>query len=265
MKLDSRLLIGLGSLLGSTVLRAWMGTLDIKGAFYDPADDPASPECVGGRVYIFWHEYLLACIYLRGHCNITVLTSRHRDAEILARLGRFLGYGVVRGSTQRGGVTALRQLLQTGGRLHLATPPDGPRGPRRLMTQGSVYLASRLGVPLVALGLGYDRPWRIRSAWDHFALPRPYSRVRIVGSPGIHVPPDLDRDGLEHFRQRIERVLNRMTAEAEAWAESRTSRPGQFVMRPMLHRMDSPHHVAAAVARAHKAATGGRASDIPTP
>ena len=30
------------------------------------------------------------------------------------------------------------------------------------MAPGRIYLASRLGMPLVPVGLGYDRPWRVR-------------------------------------------------------------------------------------------------------
>jgi hypothetical protein len=41
-----------------------------------------------------------------------------------------------------------------------------------------------------------------------------------VVSPEIHVPSDLDRDGIERYRQSVEQLLNRLTLEAEAWAES---------------------------------------------
>ncbi|MEZ6087245.1 MAG: hypothetical protein R3C05_04300 [Pirellulaceae bacterium] len=40
--------------------------------------------------------------------------------------------------------------------------PDGPRGPRRELATGCIYLASRLQLPIVPLGLGYDRPWRLQ-------------------------------------------------------------------------------------------------------
>jgi hypothetical protein len=89
-----------------------------------------------------------------------------------------------------------------------------------------VYLASKLQMPLVLLGLGYDRPWRVPS-WDRFAIPRPFSRARGVISPAMHLPPDLDRDGIEHYRREVERLLNRLTVEAEAWAESGTRKLGE--------------------------------------
>jgi hypothetical protein len=233
MKLESPLLTKIGGLAGVTFLRSWMSTLDSQWALYDPAVDPASPLCPGQQIYIFWHEYILLPLYVRGHCNLAMLLSQHRDAEILSRMAYHLGFEFVRGSSRRGGVAALRQLLRKGRRLHLTITPDGPRGPRRRLAPGAVYLASRLGLPLVLLGLGYDRPWRMAS-WDRFALPRPYSRVRVVLSPPVHVPPDLDRKGIEQFREKTERLLNRLTLEAESWAASGRRIPGQRPFVPTV-------------------------------
>ena len=112
--------------------------------------------------------------------------------------------------------------------MHLTITPDGPRGPRRQLAPGCVYLASKLGLPLVVMGFGYDRPWRVRSAGTSSPSRGPTRRARAVPSGEIFVPPDLDRTGLEHFRQKIERLLNRLTAEAEAWAESGTRRIGEM-------------------------------------
>jgi len=226
MKLDNPWLTRLGGLFGASLIRWWMGTLDYQAAFYDPDIDPASPGCRGQKIYLFWHEYILFPIFLRGHCNVAMLLSRHRDAEILSRIAYHLGFEFVRGSTRRGGTAALRQLLAKSRQMHLTITPDGPRGPRRRMAPGAIYLASRLGLPLVLMGFGYDRPWRLNS-WDRFAIPRPFSRARAVTSPDVHVPPGLDRRGIEHFRQSIERLLNRLTEEAEAWAASGARKLGE--------------------------------------
>lgn len=103
--------------------------------------------------------------------------------------------------------------------MNLAITPDGPRGPRRCLAPGRVFLASKLNLPLVPFGIGYDRPWRMPT-WDRFALPRPYSRARVVTGPRLHIPPDLDRESLEIHRQYVESLLNQLTDEAERWAAS---------------------------------------------
>jgi hypothetical protein len=228
MKIASPFLNRLGGLLGSIAVRWWMGTLDCKIAYYERTIDPIFSECHGHKIYIFWHEYILLPLYLRGHCDLAMLLSRHHDAEILSHAARHLGFDCVRGSTNRGGVVALRALLAKSRTMHLTITPDGPRGPRRQLAPGCVYLASKLGLPLVVMGFGYDRPWRVENAWDRFAFPRCYSRARAITSGEIFVPPHLDRRGLEHFRQRIERLLNRLTAEAEAWAESGSRKAEQL-------------------------------------
>jgi lysophospholipid acyltransferase (LPLAT)-like uncharacterized protein len=219
VKFNHPILYKLAALAGSTAVRVWMDTLDYRVVFYDPDVDPASPCCQSQKIYIFWHEYILLPLAMRGHCNLAMLLSQHRDAEVLSYVAYHMGFEFVRGSTNRGGVTALRQLLDKSRHMHLAITPDGPRGPRRELAPGPIFLASKLGIPLVAVGVGYHRPWRVGS-WDRFAVPRPFSRARCILSPELYVPPDLDREGLEHFRRKVEQVLNRLCLEAEQWAEA---------------------------------------------
>jgi hypothetical protein len=223
MKITHPFATGLVGLLATTAMRGLIGSLDVKLASYDPSVDPISPDCPGPMIYIFWHEYILAPVYLRGHLDVAVLLSRHRDADFLAAVARTFGMESVRGSSYRGAATAVRELLRKGRSMHFSLTPDGPRGPRRQMAVGPIYLASKLQMPLVCLGVGLDRPWRL-GTWDRFAIPRPGSRMRAIFSPAITIPPELDRDGLEDCRSKAERLLDRLTAEAEAWAEAGTSK-----------------------------------------
>jgi hypothetical protein len=99
------------------------------------------------------------------------------------------------------------------------------------MSLGPIYLAAKLGLPIVPMAFGYDRPWRLNS-WDRFAVPRPFSRLRgIFGSP-LYVPRLADRDELEQHRQRVERVLLELTDEAETWAASGERREGERPFNP---------------------------------
>lgn len=227
-KESNKLAIGLGGLLAAATVRTWMSTLDYKAAFYDPAVDPVDYRCDGRKIYIFWHEYILFPLHMRGYADLAMLLSRHRDADILLEVARHMGFNCVRGSSFAGGAAALRELERKAESMHLAITPDGPRGPRRVLAQGPIYLSSKLNMPIVAMGFGYSNPWRLGS-WDRFAIPKPYSRARAVVSPAMSIPADLDRDGVEHYRVQVETMLNRLTLEAEAWAESGTQKVGEAV------------------------------------
>jgi lysophospholipid acyltransferase (LPLAT)-like uncharacterized protein len=208
-------------------IRAWMCTHEYRSFFYDPANDPRMGTAEP-RIYLFWHEYILVPLYLRGHCDIVMLLSRHRDAEILGRVAHHLGFGCVRGSTTRGAVAALLEMKRHGRNSHIAITPDGPQGPRRQMASGAIFLAAKSGMPIVPMGFGMSYPKRAKS-WDQFATPYPFSRVRAVIGPTIYVPDNLTRDGMEDERLRIENLMSDLTLEAELWAEQGGQRPGDGI------------------------------------
>jgi lysophospholipid acyltransferase (LPLAT)-like uncharacterized protein len=215
------------------VLMGWRHTLSCSGRPLSSYVIGDRPELLGDArfIYVFWHEYLLApCIY--GHADTAVMIGLHRDGELIAQMGKHLGFGVVRGSSTRGGSGALLQMIREETKArHLAITPDGPKGPRRRCQIGAVYLASRTGLPIVAGGFGYSRAWRAKS-WDRFAVPMPFSRIRAVGGHPIHVPPDLPAKKLEPYRQQVEDALHQVTAIAEHWAATREFDPLDYVPPP---------------------------------
>ena len=217
-----------GGLIAAQGVRAWMRTMEYRALYYDRALDPMY-GCDQPRIYVFWHEYILVPLYLRGHCDVAMLLSKHRDADILARVAAHLGFDCVRGSTNRGATAALMDLSRRGRYMHLAITPDGPRGPRRKLAVGPIYLASRLGLPIVPLGFGIDRPWRMKS-WDRFALPKPFSQIRGIVGPEVNVPDNLDREQLDQYRLGLENLLNDLTTEAENWASSGKRRQGEITI-----------------------------------
>jgi lysophospholipid acyltransferase (LPLAT)-like uncharacterized protein len=173
-------------------------------------------------IYIVWHGRLLLVPWLNARLRRTdgarapfVLASRSRDGEIVARyVGRF-GLPVVRGSSSRGGGTALRQLVSALRRgSDVAVVPDGPRGPRERLQAGVVVLAALTGAPVIPLAVG-ARPARRLASWDRFLVPLPFARCALVFGACVHVDPDRDR---EHARADLERALVEVTARADALA-----------------------------------------------
>jgi lysophospholipid acyltransferase (LPLAT)-like uncharacterized protein len=152
------------------------------------------------------------------------LISQHADGELIAQTCRHLRIGVVRGSTTRGGAAGLWDLLEAAKHTHLAITPDGPKGPRRRVQLGAIFLASQTGLPIVAAGVGFANAWRAKT-WDRFAVPYPYSLATNVCAAPIHVPPALSLNDLAHYRNLVEERLQTATDEAERWALGQP-RPG---------------------------------------
>ena len=215
----------------------WLrSTIDWRAVYADPAADTAHPEHRDRYVYATWHEGLLMPTLLRGGPRMLALASESSDGDIIAQAMRYLGWNMARGSSSRGGVSAMMKYLREDDR-HATITVDGPRGPRRVMSMGAIFLASKLNLPVVCVGSGYQRPWRFRS-WDRFAMPKPYSRGRAVYGPPMRMPAGLERGDLEGYRLWFENLLNWLTTEAEEWAESGKRRPGESPM--LLNEPSAP-------------------------
>ena len=210
-------------------------TLDVRIAHYDPSSDPAHPDFTTPCIWVFWHEYIFCPIALWQRCDVTMLVSQHRDGNWLTEAAERMGFLSVRGSSTRGGSEAIRQLKRLSNSCGVGITPDGPRGPRREMALGPVYLASRLQMPLVVTGIGYQEPWRMRT-WDSFAIPKPGQRVRIIMGDRMMIPQKLKRDGLERYRNQIQSQLDLVTETAENWASGNFRMQNEMPFRRQPNR-----------------------------
>jgi lysophospholipid acyltransferase (LPLAT)-like uncharacterized protein len=221
---------------GAKLVRALSATLHFDYTLLGPPETDPHQQSSQRYIYALWHEHFLIPIVRFSDIPLTVLVSRHRDGELLGHLFATTKMQLVRGSTRRGGVTAVLNLLKAArSGCHLALTPDGPRGPRRTVQPGILYLASRTGWPIVPLGIGFQKAWRMHS-WDCFAVPRPFTRVRcVVGTP-IHVPECLPREQFPLYATILRRALNHLCAQANLWAKHRlhpwTQSPPDLLQHP---------------------------------
>jgi lysophospholipid acyltransferase (LPLAT)-like uncharacterized protein len=169
-----------------------------------------------GLIFALWHGRLLLGARAHEGRGTAIMISRHTDGEIIARIVARHGYIPVRGSTSRGGGSALREMIAMAeaGVREFAITPDGPRGPRHVAQPGVVQLASHTGFAIVPSSAS-ARPGRFLESWDRFLLPGPFARTAVVYGDPILVPRDLDEPALESACREVERRMTLVEAEAD--------------------------------------------------
>ncbi|MES1924744.1 hypothetical protein T31B1_05435 [Salinisphaera sp. T31B1] len=175
-----------------------------------------------------WHQRLSVCV---GHLlrareqglEPGFLVSPSRDGELVARMVSGMGARIVRGSANRTGAKALRDMYTTMREgvspiLH----PDGPHGPARQVKPGSIMLAQLTRSPLLPMSFAADRYWQLGS-WDALIIPKPFARVVItIGEPlTVARGDDIDQRARE-LGQRLDGLTD--TADAELGANPRRER-----------------------------------------
>lgn len=217
-KFRAWLLNNVAPLAGRVVLRLLMLTVRVRVINGKHEDwQHAHPEKSG--IYCFWHGNLFIPYHNYRNRGVYIVISQHRDGEIISRVVEKGGYRPVRGSSTRGGMRAMKELLTVIEKgAVIAFTPDGPHGPLHQFKDGPIYLAQTTGAPLHLIGVGFSNCWIMRD-WSRLKIPRPFSTVAIFISQSYEVPRELSDEEFEQWKEKLNRALNETDAEAERVAK----------------------------------------------
>ena len=188
-----RLLLAIVPPLAALLIRVLGATLRYRDVFAPIAPGeqpiPVGITIPGPVVFAFWHQTMLTCAHRFRNKGIAILISRSFDGELIARTVELLGFVAVRGSSSRGGATALKQMAEAYTAGHrCAFTADGPRGPARIAKPGPVQLAQLCQAKWIGCyHANPSRAWHLKS-WDSFMIPKPFATVTFAWPQ--HVPPN---------------------------------------------------------------------------
>jgi len=164
-------------------------------------------------IYVFWHQRQIFLVWSHRGDPSSILVSRSKDGEMIAKTMALFSIRTSRGSSSRGALAGLRGLddaLNSG--LDAGFTPDGPKGPARQIKPGVLYLARKNGVPILPLTNALSRKLEFKKSWDHFQAPLPFGRAVVRYGAPIFVGPD---DDLDAKAAEVKGALDRITDEAE--------------------------------------------------
>ena len=169
-------------------------------------------------VWAFWHRVMVPISWWARDMGIVVMNTTAFDGQWTRKVIEWLGFGTAQGSSSRGGLRGLAVMarrIEEG--KDCAFTIDGPRGPRYVAKPGPVMLARKTGAPIQVFHVGVEQGKTFERTWDHFLLPRPFSRAVIVFSPLIEVPREADAAAMEAKHNEMQKELERMRDIAEGW------------------------------------------------
>ncbi|MEO8041847.1 MAG: lysophospholipid acyltransferase family protein [Acidobacteriota bacterium] len=168
-------------------------------------------------IYCLWHDRIFGGTFFLRDRGIVVITSQSLDGEYIARFLKRFGFGTIRGSSSRGGVKALVEMIRYMGRgLSMAFTVDGPRGPRYVAKTGAILLAKKTGNPIVPFSVDCSSYWTVKS-WDRMHIPKPFTRARFVIAEPIYVPHDIDALEVENKQLELQQALDSLVATGAEW------------------------------------------------
>ena len=175
-------------------------------------------------IYTFWHGRIFMGAYFFRNRGIVVMTSQNRDGEYIARVIQRFGYGVARGSSTRGSTGALVEMIRELRKKHdVAFSIDGPTGPRYIAKPGAVWIASKTGDAVFPFNLSAEKKWVLNS-WDHFQIPKPFSRVLVLMGEPIYVKENATEAELADSQRLLQQSLEDILHRSDDYWRARESR-----------------------------------------
>jgi lysophospholipid acyltransferase (LPLAT)-like uncharacterized protein len=180
----------------------------------------ASIESAGKLpIYVLWHDRIFAGTYYLRNRGIVFLTSQSFDGEYIARFIQRFGYGVIRGSTTRGGSRGLVEMIRGMTRgLAMGFTVDGPKGPRYVAKPGPILLAKKTGNPIIPFILESNRYWTIKS-WDRLQIPLPFTRALMIYGEPIYVSDTASETELNEKLGELQNGLDLLVERGREWRQ----------------------------------------------
>jgi lysophospholipid acyltransferase (LPLAT)-like uncharacterized protein len=117
------------------------------------------------------------------------------------------GWHAVRGSSSRGGGSALKEMVERLRQSRLAGHVvDGPKGPAGIVKAGAISLARATGAVIVPMFTSADRAWYFNS-WDRFMIPKPFARVTLRFGTMIDMTRSVGGEDFEGYRAELEAAM----------------------------------------------------------
>ena len=161
-------------------------------------------------VLTHWHGDELGIIYLLKKYRGVAMTSTSKDGEIINGFLNLIGVKTSRGSSTRGGVSALKGILRLskeGFRPTFAV--DGPKGPYHKVKPGALEVAKILNCRIHPLAVACSNAFVFKKSWNKSYLPLPFAKLVVVwGRPLENISREVDLRHSEHAVQLENALLD---------------------------------------------------------
>jgi lysophospholipid acyltransferase (LPLAT)-like uncharacterized protein len=166
---------------------------------------------MGGTVLLCaWHQHFFGAIrHFQSYRNYKpgLMISKSKDGHIIAEVARRSGWEPIRGSSSRGGLEAMLKMIEKLKKARLAGHiVDGPRGPAGEIKAGVIRISHAADAAIVPFYIQADKAWYFNS-WDHFMLPKPFSKVILRFDEMIKFPATTDTKRFESQRRQLQETM----------------------------------------------------------
>ena len=166
-------------------------------------------------ILAFWHSQLMMIGFSwKKNKNVNILASGHSDGRFGAIVGKYFNLNNIQTSKKNKSIS-LRSIFELlNDNNYVGITPDGPRGPKEIVSEGIIKIAKSSKVPIIPIGFWSSKNFKLKS-WDSFLITLPFSKCSFVWNKPLEIPYNIQENQIQHYQKLLQEKINQSVKKAQ--------------------------------------------------
>ena len=166
-------------------------------------------------ILAFWHSQLMMIGFSwKKNKNVNILASGHSDGRFGAIVGKYFNLNNIQ-TSERNKSVSLRSIFKLlNDNNYIGITPDGPRGPKEIVSEGIIKIAKSSKVPIIPIGFWSSKNFKLKS-WDSFLITLPFSKCSFVWNKPLEIPYNIQENQIQHYQKLLQEKINQSVKKAQ--------------------------------------------------
>ena len=166
-------------------------------------------------ILAFWHSQLMMIGFSwKKNKNVNILASSHSDGRFGAIVGKYFNLNNIQTSEKNKSVSLRYIFKLLNDNNYIGITPDGPRGPKEIVSEGIIKIAKTSKVPIIPIGFWSSKNFKLKS-WDSFLITLPFSKCSFVWNKPLEIPYNIQENQIQHYQKLLQEKINQSVKKAQ--------------------------------------------------
>jgi len=166
-------------------------------------------------ILAFWHSQLMMIGFSwKKNKNVNILASGHSDGRFGAIVGKYFNLNNIQTSKKNKSIYLRSIFKLLNDNNYIGITPDGPRGPKEIVSEGIIKIAKSSKVPIIPIGFWSSKNFKLKS-WDSFLITLPFSKCSFVWNKPLEIPYNIKENQIQHYQKLLQEKINQSVKKAQ--------------------------------------------------
>ena len=166
-------------------------------------------------ILAFWHSQLMMIGFSwKKNKNVNILASGHSDGRFGSIVGKYFNLNNIQASKKNKSISLRSIFKLLNNNNYIGITPDGPRGPKEIVSEGIIKIAKTSKVPIIPIGFWSSKNFKLKS-WDSFLITLPFSKCSFVWNKPLEIPYNIQENQIQHYQKLLQEKINQSVKKAQ--------------------------------------------------